>query len=157
MARPLSVPGRPPLLTLTCRLETGSMPQRCIEELTDDQCWTCLGEQVVGRLAVCVAGKPDVFPVNYRVDDGTIVVRTAPGFKLAAATLASAVAFEVDDLQHAARSGWSVVVRGTAAEIEGMEELLDAEDLGVSPWAEGKKSRYLRITPDQVSGRRIPE
>jgi nitroimidazol reductase NimA-like FMN-containing flavoprotein (pyridoxamine 5'-phosphate oxidase superfamily) len=132
------------------------MPERCIEELTLDQCWTYLHDQVVGRLAVCVAGKPDVFPVNYRIDDRSIVVRTAPGFKLAAAALSPTVAFEVDDLHPAQQSGWSVVVRGRAVEIEGLDELIDAEQLGGSPWAGGQRNRYLRISPDSVTGRRIP-
>lgn len=133
------------------------MPQRLIEELSDDQCWSCLKEGVVGRLAVCIAGKPDIFPVNYRLDGKTILVKTAPGFKLAAATLSPAVAFEVDDLHVKNRSGWSVVVRGTASEVERLEDLLGADDLDISPWAGGQKNRYLRIDVESISGRRIPD
>lgn len=132
------------------------MADKLIEEMTEEQCWDCLGGAVVGRLAVCVAGKPDVFPVNFLLDGRSIVLRTAPGFKLAAASLSPAVAFEVDDLNQTDHSGWSVVVRGTATEVQGLEELLDAEDLGVSPWAEGEKNRFLRIEAEAISGRRIP-
>lgn len=127
-----------------------------IEELDQDECWAHLAEERVGRLAVSVANRPDIFPVNYLVDDGIIVVRTAPGFKLAAATLGSAVAFEVDRFDEDHRSGWSVVVHGSATEVEGVEEMLAAGDLGVDPWAGGTKNHYLRIQPDEVTGRRIP-
>lgn len=132
------------------------MADKLIEELTEEQCWNCLEGAVVGRLAVCVAGKPDVFPVNFLLDGRSIVLRTAPGFKLAAASLSPTVAFEVDDLNQAEQSGWSVVIRGTATEVEGLEEVMEAADLGVSPWAEGPKNRYVRIEAESISGRRIP-
>ncbi len=131
------------------------MVQRLMQELTEDECWTKLRRRTVGRLAVSVAGKPDIFPVNYRLDGRTIVVKTAPGFKLAAVTLGPDVAFEVDQLDEAERSGWSVVVHGVASEIERMEELLDADDLELSPWAGGEKARYIRIQPEAISGRSI--
>ncbi|MGI9594627.1 MAG: pyridoxamine 5'-phosphate oxidase family protein [Acidimicrobiales bacterium] len=125
-------------------------------ELSTEECWWHLAEKSVGRLAVSVANRPDIFPVNYRIDGETIVVKTAPGFKLAAATLGSGVAFEVDQLDEAARTGWSVVVHGQATEIERLEELLDADDLEVGPWAAGTKNHYIRINPTAVTGRRVP-
>jgi nitroimidazol reductase NimA-like FMN-containing flavoprotein (pyridoxamine 5'-phosphate oxidase superfamily) len=133
------------------------MAQRLSEELSEEECWEKLRRRTVGRLAVSVAGTPDIFPVNYRLDNGTVVVKTAPGFKLAAVALGPAVAFEVDQLNEVERSGWSVVLRGEAAEIDRLEELLDADDLNISPWAGGEKSRYIRIVPTSISGRRIPE
>lgn len=132
------------------------MPQRMLQELSTDECWKHLAGRTVGRLAVSVAGKPDIFPVNYRIDSRTLVVRTAPGFKLAAATLGPAVAFEVDHVDEVERTGWSVVVHGTATEVQELDELLDADDLDIQPWVEGPKSRYMRIVPDEVTGRRIP-
>jgi len=51
------------------------------EILDPDQCWTLLAETTVGRLAVIVDGHPGVFPVNYRVDDRTLVFRTGSGTK----------------------------------------------------------------------------
>ncbi len=126
-----------------------------LEELSEDQCWALLADERVGRLAVSVANRPDIFPVNYRLDGSTVVVKTAPGFKLAAATLGTAVAFEVDRLDDEARTGWSVVIHGRASEIQRLEELLDADDLAVDPWAGGKKNHYIRIEPTEVTGRRI--
>lgn len=126
-----------------------------IDALDTDECWRLISRSTVGRLAVSISNHPDIFPVNYVVDDGTIVVNTAPGTKLAAAVLGRGVAFEVDELDHATHTGWSVVVKGTASEIEDLAGLMDAEELGIETWATSDKTRFLRITPDEVTGRRI--
>ncbi|MFT7598026.1 MAG: nitroimidazol reductase NimA-like FMN-containing flavoprotein [Acidimicrobiales bacterium] len=126
-----------------------------MEHLTEDECWQLLGTKRVGRLAVSIANSPDIFPVNFRLEDETIVVKTAAGLKLAAATLGPAVAFEVDDLEEMRHSGWSVVVRGPAEEIVLSDEVLAAERLLVEPWADGERNRLFRISPLHVSGRRI--
>jgi nitroimidazol reductase NimA-like FMN-containing flavoprotein (pyridoxamine 5'-phosphate oxidase superfamily) len=128
-----------------------------LEELTEDQSWRLLAKKSVGRLAVSIGNQPDVFPVNYRIDGGSIVVRTEAGLKLAAAVLGRSVAFEVDAIDEFTHTGWSVVLKGEATEIQGTDELLEAEDLKVEPWAGGPKSRYIRITADTVSGRRVPD
>ena len=72
----------------------------------------------VGRLAVSITNLPDIFPINYVVDRGTVVFRTAEGTKLAAAVLGRGVAFEVDGVDDAAGEAWSVVIKGHAVEIE---------------------------------------
>lgn len=119
------------------------------------QCWALLAGNDVGRLAVSIHDHPDVFPVNYAVDGDSIVVNTAPGTKLAAAVLGRAVAFEVDELDRTTHTGWSVVVKGQAREIEDLDGLMGAEDLNIRPWADTDKTRYLRITADEITGRRI--
>lgn len=132
------------------------MEEPRIVELGEAECWERVAGHRVGRLAVSVANKPDIFPVNYRVDGHDVVVRTAPGFKLAAAVLGSGVAFEVDQLDEEAHTGWSVVIHGTAREVASVEELLDARDLGVDPWAGGQKNHFIRIEPSEITGREIP-
>lgn len=127
-----------------------------LEELDVDECWRLLRRKDVGRLAVSIQNRPDIFPVNYRLDEETIVIKTAAGQKLAAATLGAGVAFEVDGLDEPDHSGWSVVIRGTATEVENLEELLSADRLLIEPWARGSKPRYLRIVPEHVTGRRVP-
>src|SRR6266487_6867012 len=87
-------------------------------------CWRLVGGEEVGRLAVSVDRRPDIFPVNYAVDEATIVFRTAEGTKLSAVFVDSAVAFEVDGYDAATGTAWSVVIKGHAAEVP-MHELLD--------------------------------
>jgi len=126
-----------------------------LHELSENQCWRLLGRKKVGRLAVSIENRPDIFPVNYQLDEETIVVRTGAGLKLAAATLGVGVAFEVDALDEMDHTGWSVVVHGSAEEVAGTEELIDVDRLLIEPWSRGVKNRYLRITPSKVTGRQI--
>lgn len=130
-----------------------------LQELTEEQCWQMLARKKVGRLAVSIENRPDIFPVNYQVDGETVVVRTAPGLKLAAAILGAGVAFEVDSLDEMNQTGWSVVCHGRAEEVERVEELMDAERLLIEPWSKGDspKNRYLRIRVEEITGRQIPE
>ena len=58
------------------------------------------------------ADHPDMFPINYVMDRGNVVFRTAEGTKLAAAVLGRAVAFEVDGYEPEAGVAWSVVMKG---------------------------------------------
>jgi uncharacterized protein len=127
-----------------------------LESLSEEACWERLRAAQVARLAVVVGTQPDIFPVNYLVEDQTLLVRTSPGTKLAAAVLNGRVAVEIDEVDPLDRSGWSVVVHGSAAEIERLPELLAAEDTGLEPFARAVKNRWLRITPDVVTGRRLP-
>lgn len=127
-----------------------------LDVVPEPEAWELVRGRELGRLAVCIAGVPEIFPVNYRLDvDGAVVVRTAPGLKLAGAVLGGEVAFEVDGIDEAAHTGWSVVIHGRATEVVGTEARLHAEDLGVDPWVSSPKHRYLRVAPDRITGRRI--
>ncbi len=122
-----------------------------------EECWALAATKSVGRLAVAIKNRPDIFPVNYRVVDNGLLLRTAPGVKLAAATLGAGIAFEIDEFDEAVHHGWSVVIHGTAHELEGLDELLEAEAAAVETWASSRKDRFVRIEVDEISGRRIPE
>ena len=126
-----------------------------ITTLEPNTCWELLRSSDVGRLAISIRNHPDIFPVNFIVDHGTVVFRTAEGTKLAAAVLGVSVAFEVDGYDADAGEAWSVVIKGRAEEIERMQEVFDALDLPLFPWHAGPKHRFVRIVPDDVSGRRF--
>ncbi|MFQ5558049.1 MAG: pyridoxamine 5'-phosphate oxidase family protein [Acidimicrobiales bacterium] len=135
---------------------TGLDRKTGLETLGEAECWAVLGRHQVGRLAVVASGRPDIFPVNYRLADRSIVVNTAPGTKLAVALLGPAVAFEVDGIDVGGRTGWSVVVHGRAEELTTLEDLLEAEDLQIDSWSSQVKGRYLRVVADEITGRRLP-
>lgn len=124
------------------------------EVLPVHECWQLVRDSVVGRLAVTVAGSPDIFPVNPIVDHGTIVFRTSAGTKLAAAK-GQAVAFEVDGYDAGTAQAWSVVVKGRAHEIVDVGETLRALHLPLFPWEPGRKPRFVRIESTSVTGRRF--
>jgi nitroimidazol reductase NimA-like FMN-containing flavoprotein (pyridoxamine 5'-phosphate oxidase superfamily) len=126
-----------------------------IEVLDDASCWELLASASVGRIAVDIAGQPDIFPLNYVVADGGIVFRSGPGTKLAGAVLNHHVAFEIDGYLPDERTAWSVVVKGLAHQIEHMMEMFAAEDLPLFPWVASPKPDFVRIEPTLVTGRRF--
>jgi nitroimidazol reductase NimA-like FMN-containing flavoprotein (pyridoxamine 5'-phosphate oxidase superfamily) len=135
--------------------EEQTMPDDRWQELSDAECRRLLGERHLGRLALVDADGPVIFPVNYAFTAGTVVFRTDPGGKLDAVAGGAAVAFEVDAVEERSRTGWSVVVRGRAAEVSDPAELERLRPLPLYPWAPGAKARYVRIRPGSITGRRI--
>ena len=130
-------------------------PRTGLTELSPHQCWELLESTSFGRVAVTVGTTPDIFPVNYRVHHGEIVVRTEAGTKLAAATLMGSVAFEIDSRDDDTQTGWSVVVKGHGREPAQLDELLALDNLGMEPWVDTPKTRWLAIAPHEITGRRV--
>lgn len=110
--------------------------------------------KAVGRVALVVTGAPVVVPVNFGVLEEDVVFRTASASKLLAAASGSVISFEVDEFDPAARTGWSVLVSGPAAEIVEEQERAAADALAIESWA-GPFDRYVRIASRVVTGRRL--
>ena len=125
-----------------------------ITTLDPETCWRLLADEEVGRLAVSVDRFPDIFPLNFAVVDESIVFRTAEGTKLASIVVGPAVAFEVDGFDAEAGEAWSVVVKGTAAEVD-VFDVLDDSAFPVFPWSATPKARFVRITPTSIDGRQF--
>lgn len=121
--------------------------------LDEAECWDRLASTSIGRLAVSVAGRPDIFPINYIVDGRTIVIRTNPGDKLVELTINEHVAIEVD--YYDTSEAWSVVVKGTAAQLEHGADIDIAERLALTTLVPIPTAVFVRITPDSVHGRRF--
>ena len=130
-------------------------PPGQIRELTRSECFGLLANGQLGRVAVTDDHGPLVFPVNYVLDRHTVVFRTEPGTKLHAASRGSRVCFEADGLDAAARTGWSVIVRGEITEVTDRAELARLRELPLQPWAPGARDHYVRILPAVLTGRRI--
>lgn len=124
------------------------------EELPAHICWDLLRQSPVGRLAVVFRGAPDIFPVNYVVDHGSVVFRTAAGTKLAG-TVGRDVAFEADGFDAADGTAWSVVLKGLAEPVVGVTEAIAAMSLGLAPWQDGNKPSFVRMVPSRLTGRRL--
>lgn len=139
--------------TLDIRMNNSSPPE--VEVLATHDCWRLLGSVSVGRLALWVYDHPDIFPVNYRVDHGTLVFRTGPGTKLSTALSGTPIALETDEVDADAGVAWSVVVKGQAIAVERTQDLLDTVGPVLFPWQTGRRDRFIRIVPESVSGRRF--
>lgn len=122
-----------------------------VTRLSEEDCWERLARQELGRLVTRVGEVIDIFPVNYVLDEGTIVFRTAEGSKLVELTVNDEVLFEVDD--HTDADAWSVIVRGSARRIDSLAEREAADGLGLRPWVPTLKYNYVRVTPNTLTGR----
>jgi nitroimidazol reductase NimA-like FMN-containing flavoprotein (pyridoxamine 5'-phosphate oxidase superfamily) len=129
-----------------------------LEVLPLTECLRLLASVPVGRIAFHADGEVVVLPVNHLVDGQGIVFRTASGSKLSAAEKADIVAFEADDYDAQAKSGWSVVVNGQAEILYENTETQRLSGLGLHPWATAvDRPFWIRIRPTSVSGRQIPK
>lgn len=124
-----------------------------IEVLDEHTCWRLVATQEVGRLAVVVDRHPDIFPVNFTVVDKSVVFRTAEGTKLLSVVIGPNVAFEVDGYDHDTEEAWSVIVKGSAIEVPMFDAVDDS--IPVFPWSSTVKGRFVRIVPENISGRRF--
>ena len=64
-----------------------------LAELEAEECYRLLATHELGRVGVNAEHYPLIFPVNYALDRGVIVIRTHPGTMLSAAGHAN-VTFE---------------------------------------------------------------
>lgn len=109
----------------------------------------------MGRVGVLNDSAPEIYPVNHAVDDGTIVFRTDRGSKLRGLLRSPAVCYQVDGADPGSGTGWSVLVKGRACEVDHPDELRYLESLALQPWSIGDKHHWIRITPAETTGRRI--
>jgi nitroimidazol reductase NimA-like FMN-containing flavoprotein (pyridoxamine 5'-phosphate oxidase superfamily) len=126
-----------------------------MEVLGRDECLRLLATAVLGRIGVTSEALPTVLPVNFRFDGRQILIRTGAGTKLDAAIHDAVVAFEVDEIDAVAHTGWSVMVQSVARELTDPDELAHAERQRLFRWAPGPDHRIVAIAPEIVSGRRI--
>jgi uncharacterized protein len=126
-----------------------------LEHLNPGECWDLLAATPVGRVGVLNDSAPEIYPVNHAVDRRTIVFRTDPGSKLRGLVRSPAVCYEVDAVDPADATGWSVLVKGRAVELRDADELRAAAALPLRYWTLGDKAHWIRILPDEVTGRRI--
>ena len=81
--------------------------------------------------------------------------RTGEGTKLAALTISSRVAFEIDGYLPESGEAWSVVVKGQAERMEHFPDIYAAEKLPLFSWQASPKQWFVRVTPAKVTGRRF--
>ena len=124
-----------------------------LTEITKSECVELLANHHVGRVAYCDESGPVVLPVNYVMDQDTVLVQLSPHSTLAKNLLSGAASFEVDDFDDFVQSGWSVLVRGNAGYVDNAD--LPEAARGRFAWAEGQRTFHVRITPREITGRRL--
>jgi nitroimidazol reductase NimA-like FMN-containing flavoprotein (pyridoxamine 5'-phosphate oxidase superfamily) len=131
------------------------MPDERWHILDIGECMSLLERRHLGRVAFLDEGLPTILPVNYVLVEGLVVFRTDAGGKLEAALRGEQIAFEIDGVDAADRTGWSVLVRGPAERVSDPTELARLRAMPLVAWAPGAKPHYVRIRANAVTGRRI--
>ncbi len=123
-------------------------------ELDDQTCLRRLGSESVGRLGFSAGGLPVIHPVNFFLDDDTIVLRTEPGEKERAAASGDVACLEVDRFDGMGHTGWSVLATGRMrmADPDRVERLAR---LPLAPWAFPEASCIVELPIELLSGRSI--
>lgn len=110
---------------------------------------------LVGRLIFTVNALPAVRPMNFVLVDELIVLRTAADGTVARKINDAIVAFEVDELDAAASSGWSVVITGRAAPVTDPKTTARYQAVPLVPCAPGVRDQFVTISTELVKGRRV--
>jgi len=124
--------------------------------LTDARCRELLRSVDVGRLLLSLDAMPVAFPVNYRlVDDDRIVFRTGEGTKLSRALDRRLVGFEIDQVDNAEASGWSVLVLGIASVVTDPDDVARLRGLDIRSLSREELPYFVTIEIHRVSGRHV--
>ena len=126
------------------------MTDEVVTELTSEECWEMLRAEEFGRLAYRLLEEVHITPINYAVEGGSLLFRTAEGNKLLAVVMGSDVALEID--RYGEDWARSVVVRGPARLLP-EDEAHRAENVPLRPWTPTLKYNVVEIEPKVVSGR----
>jgi nitroimidazol reductase NimA-like FMN-containing flavoprotein (pyridoxamine 5'-phosphate oxidase superfamily) len=127
-----------------------------VHELTQAECIDRLATQQIGRVGFDAGDGIAVLPVNYVYWSGRINFRTSADGMLAILATRSSAAFEIDEIDLATGTAWSVLVCGFTKEVRSampMVSLLNNPDL--TPWMPGPRRMIIALEPTKISGRRL--
>ncbi|MFE6287740.1 pyridoxamine 5'-phosphate oxidase family protein [Streptomyces sp. NPDC057877] len=124
--------------------------------LDRQECLRLLAKTPVGRIVYTRQALPAVLPVNFALDtDGAVVLRTGADSDLVRAVDGVVVAFEVDEYDADAQSGWSVVVTGRADVVTDAAEHERLTRTGPRSWVANPDGVFVRIAAEIITGREI--
>ncbi|MFC9638843.1 pyridoxamine 5'-phosphate oxidase family protein [Streptomyces mirabilis] len=125
-------------------------------ELDREECLRLLERAPIGRVVHTRHALPAVLPVNFCLDvDFAVLMRTSADSELAAAVDGVVIAFEADEVDATAHSGWSVVVTGRATVVTDPAEHGRLARTGPRSWVSSPEEVFIRIEPELVTGRQL--
>jgi hypothetical protein len=139
---------------MTRTLEDTAAPHS--RELTVEECEQRLACASMGRVGWTVGGLQQILPVSFAMEAGRVVFRTSAYGVLAHLRQPTNVAFEIDEVDPAGGTGWSVVVQGSAQAVVLPQKLVDLwARPDIVPWAPGTRNLFIAITVQALSGRAV--
>ncbi|QKW37023.1 pyridoxamine 5'-phosphate oxidase family protein [Actinomadura sp. NAK00032] len=126
-----------------------------LQIIDEAECRALLACAAVGRIVFTHRALPAVQPVNFTVSREDIVIKVSRTSRLATAAADTVVAFEIDDYDIEAETGWSVVAVGRARRVTDASEITTLEALPLRTWAPKERDTFIRVHPELITGRRI--
>jgi nitroimidazol reductase NimA-like FMN-containing flavoprotein (pyridoxamine 5'-phosphate oxidase superfamily) len=126
--------------------------------LDREECLSLLRTAAIGRVVVLTADQtPVIRPVNFVFDERSqsVVFRCTGGTKLITLLGAARAWFEVDEIDTAGRTAWSVIIAGVTETVTQRHEVARLAGLALHSWVAGPDAHWMRIRARVVSGRRI--
>ena len=134
--------------------------RRVLERLSEAECMELLADRGMGRLVFNNRYGLTALPVDYKIDEGSLVLGTwDPVFDEDLRTGIEyadyQVAVEVDQVDPQAREGWIVLARGAAYHLDTEAERAPFIGTGLMPWIEGIPAHFIRVSPTTIFGVRV--
>jgi hypothetical protein len=107
-----------------------------------------------GRVVLTKHALPVIRPVSHILDGGRLIIRSPGGAAIvhsAASEHGSVLAYQADDIDAQARTGWSVVVTGLA-ELVGDPDEAEPYLRALDPWLSVGTGHIIRLEPEIVAG-----
>lgn len=125
--------------------------------MSTSECLERLASAGIGRVAFVRAAEVVLLPVHHVVHGVDVYFRTSGASKIEVAADHGAVGFEVDDYDPGTVTGWSVSLSGTATLVDDDDLVRALVHLDATPWPVGDAtdSVWVRIRPDEISGREL--
>ncbi|GAA2575051.1 pyridoxamine 5'-phosphate oxidase family protein [Dactylosporangium fulvum] len=124
------------------------------QPLSRERCLELLASVPVGRVVFTLRALPAIRPVNHLLDGETIIIRSSLGASLPSTATergAVVVAYEADMIDVEARTGWTVVVTGTARLVLD-QALQERYEQLLHPWVDEPMNCIIGIDCDLVTG-----
>ncbi|MGZ6782319.1 MAG: pyridoxamine 5'-phosphate oxidase family protein [Nocardioidaceae bacterium] len=125
-------------------------------ELSSAECEVYLARGGVGRLAFSTPRGIRIVPLNFCTNANTVVFRTVADSELGTFGEGSEAAFEIDEVDHAAELGWSVVAFGRLERPSESDEVWDGRGWrNPTPWSGDHRDFHMKLRWDRLTGRRL--
>lgn len=127
-----------------------------IIELTAAECQEYLDRGGVGRLAFVTPKGLRIVPLNFATNRDVIAFRTVPDSELGTYGEGAEAVFEIDEINHTAEQGWSVVAYGRLERPSEADEVWDIRGWrNPTPWSEDRRSFHMKLRWSVLTGRRL--
>ncbi len=125
-------------------------------ELSSAECQEHLERGGVGRLAFNTPKGLRIVPLNFVTNGNVIVFRTVPDSELGTYGEGAEAVFEIDEIDHVAEQGWSVVAFGRLERPSEDDEVWDGRGWrNPTPWSGDHRNFHMKLRWNLLTGRQL--